>query len=211
MITFKGRVLNTYEPANSHSIPILTKGGSIHVDSVQSNPIKAESIHVDSIQSNPIKAESTSDIIPKIYKGGAEDFKESFIQFSKESPHLILKAIDEANIHGTFFGRLWGRTFAVILGWVWFLICLIFTCLYYFIVISFVVFIINVVQSGLNIVHGAIRGVLAPLKAMYGVKILNFRPFGFLGGPVNSLQKSDQEIPNTTLELLIKTAKDLLK
>ena len=140
-----------------------------------------------------------------------EDFKESFVQLSKEAPHLILKAIDEANIHGTFFGQLWGRTFAVIFGWVWFLICLIFICLYYFIIFCFVVFIINVVQSGLNIVHGAIRGVLAPLKAMYGVKILNFRPFGFLGSPVKSLQKSDQEIPNTTLELLIKTMKDQLK
>jgi len=213
MITYGGRVLNTYRnKSNDSSIEIPTQPLSIKGGSIQTNSIETPTVQTNLIESSP---ESTTSQEKK-YKGGdnsidLEDFKEAFVEFSKKSPQLIYGSIKNAAVNGTFLGQLWGPLLASILGWIWYIMTSSGMLLVYLFALLFVIIVFAVIQMGLTMTHAAIDGILIPLKAVYNIKILGGRLFGFLGGPVGSLQRSKDGIAKTVPELFWNLFMDLLK
>lgn len=206
MITYGGRVLNT-------SRTPVYKGGSAQ-DLRQ--PPQAQTPQIQTSQPQ-IQAQTSQTSQPsqinQIHGGGmitSDEFNEKIIEFFKESPKELWKAMRNASVTGTIIGSFLGA-FAWPISWAWWIITSFFAAIYYFIVLCFVIFLVKVIQGGLDIVHGAINGVLAPLKAVYNIKIAGSRLFGFLGGPVRSLNQTKEGIAKTVLELLLKTMKKMLE
>ena len=213
MITYGGRVLNTYKKPD----PIPIKGGSDTINSSIPNPIdihSSQSGHssqsVQSIPNDPLTSPTSDSTI--ITGGGItlETINNSIKTFLKESPKEIYYAMREASVVGTPLGQFLGP-FAWPVSWILWILSIAFTLFYYFIVFCFVMIIIKVIQMGLNLVHAALGGVLAPLKAVYGIKIAGGRLFGFLGGPVRSLQKTQDSIAKTVIQLFINIMKKMLE
>jgi len=219
MITYGGRVLNTYKNKSndSHSIetpnPLIKGGSPLQPNVTQSTPVQQ-----NLTQSSPVQPNLNQEIEigEKQYKGGdnsidSEEFKEAFKEFSKESPELVYGAIRNAAVNGTFLGQLFGPTLAAILGWILYIMTSSWTILMYIIAILFVLIVCAVILMGLTMTHAAIDGILIPLKAVYNIKILGGRLFGFLGGPVSSLQRTKDGIAKTVPELFWNLFMNMLK
>ena len=201
---------------SSNSANLVYKGGSIDSNSnpINSNPVNSNPVNSNPINSNPVNSVPNS-VSPIVHGGGKfdpnpDEFKEKVFDLFKEEPKELFAAITNAGIKGTMAGQILGPL-AWPISWVLWVINGIFTAIYYFILFCFIVFIINVIQSGLNLVHGAIDGVLIPLKAIYNIKIAGSRLFGFLGGPVRSLQRSKDSIGKTTWDLFMNLMKKMLE
>jgi len=224
MITYGGRVLNTYKinqenpisSMNSSNLVNLKGGSDTNSNPINSNPINSNPVNSNPVNSNPINSNPVNlpNSLPIVHGGGKfdpdpDEFKDKVFELFKEEPKELFAAITNAGIKGTMVGQFLGPM-AWPISWVLWVINGIFTLIYYFILFCVLMFFVSVIQSGLDLVNAAIDGVLIPLKAVYDIKILGARIFGFLGGPVGDLQKTKDDMGKTTLDLFINFLKRML-
>lgn len=163
--------------------------------------------------SNPVISNPVNSV-PIVRGGGKfdpdpDEFKEKVFDLFKEEPKELFAAITNAGIKGTVVGQALGPL-AWPISWVLWVINGIITLIYYFILFCIFMFFVAVIQSGLDLVNAAIDGVLIPLKAVYDIKIAGARLFGFLGGPVRSLQKTKDDMGKTTFDLFVNFLKRMM-
>ena len=237
MITYGGRVLNTYKTnpvnpiseisqissmnsvnsVNSVNLVNVYKGGSdTNLGPVNSSPINSNPVNLPTNSVPNSLENSLPSSVPLVHGGGAnfdpdlDQFKEKMFEVLKEEPKELLGAMVNAQIRGTMIGQFLG-SIAWPLSWVWWVLVIIGTAIFYFILFLIIMFVIDVIQAGLDLVNAAIDGVLIPLKAVYNIKILGARLFGFLGSTVGDLQRTKDEMGETTLDLFVNFARRQMK
>lgn len=210
MITYGGRVLNTYKtnpvsPINTLNSDLVNPPNVYKGGTVETNPVTLAPIN-----SNPENSPNT------LHGGGMsedkieEKIEEKINAFMKEQPKELYNGVRNAFVKGTMLGQLLGPL-AWPCSWAWWIFTNILKIIMYICILCFVICVIAVIQMGLDMTHAAIEGILFPLKAVYDIKIAGGRLFGFLGGPVDDLNRSNDSIARTVLELLFKIAMDLIK